>query len=635
MAFGKQKKKKKESRKDRKQRKIRFKDYPHLLNVKPKEKYVFHSDFFEIDNSVAAILSFFHRQGAADNFAPFWGINRIPSELDQDVSVVLFEQTQRLGEGWITDHQSRAESVSNMNLNEQEGSRSTIDQKRRLAANAQDLEVISSEIANGASYLNVHNRLLVKAPNLEALEKAITQIERLYVDRFSTLEIDSYPGEQRSELSNLFRKNEIKKGRGFYFTSVEYAGSHHLVTNGLSDDTGEYVGYMMEDVNNSAVLFDVNRYKHHIVISSDHVNEDLGRIHVTDLWGSKIGQSCLLNNHKVVHLVLDGADLDRLGPKFEKITSKIDMSSGDVNMFEMFGRHKDEMSIYASQMQKMILMAEQGYETTEADRSIIRNTLEDVLTKFYVENRMWRYNAKANRDKIRVVGIPHQDVPRLNDFIKYLALEHKKLLTSAAQDQDQLHAVKVLYGLFQNMLTTNGDLFDNPTTDKIDDAAYGSRVIYDFSRLMQRGKGVAMAQFVNILGFAVNNLGQGDTVIIHGAELINDSVKEYVINQFDRLFEKGGRVCYLYNKINHMLDDTAFNNFDTADYLIFGTMTPNLVEKYQEKLGQSIPPDLQQPLTGKSPDIGYIRRGFDNIIFRLDLSLGIDFNDLRKGVKKS
>ena len=135
--------------------------------------------------------------------------------------------------------------------------------------------------------------------------------------------------------------------------------------------------------------------------------------------------------------------------------------------------------------------------------------------------------------------------------------------------------------------------------------------------------GVAMAQLVNVIGFAVGNLGEGDTVIIHGAEQIDDGIKEYINLQFERLHNKGGRVCYLYNNVDKMLSDNAFCLLEKADYSILGNMTPNSVKDYQKIMGQSIPPDLAGLVTNKSSSVCYIRRGFDNVVFHQDLALGL------------
>lgn len=608
--------------KDKAERDLSFEKMPHLLKIKPKEKYVFKSDYFEVDNRVACIMSFFHTQGATDNYGPFWGINRIPNGLDENIVTVNFEQVCRMGESWIAAHQNTAEGISKMNENSQDqgGTNSSRNKARR---SRDDLETIAQELNDGASYLNVHNRILVKAPDLESLDKAVARIERLYLDRFATLRAAPYIGMQRTELSRLFAKNELKKGKGFYFTSNEYAGSYSLVTHGLEDPAGIYVGYMVGDVNNSAVLFDVNNYRHHIVVANEAYDESHNRAHMADIWGSKISQSCLMGNNRVIHLVLDTCDLDTIGPKFESITSKIDMNTGDLNMFEMFGEEKDELAIFPSQMQKLILMAEQAYETTDSDRSIIRGSLEEVATKFYIEQRMWYENAIVNRDRLRVVGIPHKDVPKLEVFVSYLDLEYKRLVHSDAQDSERLHAISILATTFRNLLSNNGDLFNTTTTDAIDLAKDGRRVIYDFSGLMRRGKGVAMAQLVNVIGFAIGNLGYGDTVIIHGSEHIDKGIRDYVNTQFDALWAKGGRVVYLYNNFEKMFNDQEFNHFDKADYSVLGCMTQNIVDAYQKRLGQSIPEDLVKLIVNKSPSLCYIRRGFDNVVFHQDLRVDL------------
>jgi len=600
-----------------------YDDFPHLLNMKPYEKYVFHSDYFEMDDGFATILSFFHMDGAADNFGPFWGINRIPSGLSNDISVVCFESVRRMDEDWLSGHQSRAEQVSQMNSKEQHGI-GTNTTKLNADRKEYDLQVIAQELQDGASYLHCHYRLMVKAPTLEELDKAIEKIGRLYIDRFATLlTVAPYIGEQKKELSTLFSKMSRRLGHGFYFTSTEYAGSYSIVTHGLEDAAGEYVGYMIGDVNNSAVLFDVDGYTRHIVVANENYDEELNRTHVADVWGSKISQSCLMNDHRVVHLVLDGTNLDTLGPKFEQFTYRIDMNNGDVNMFEMFGEDDEELSVLPAQMQKLILMAEQAYETNEHDRSVIRGTLEEIATEFYIHNRMWFEDAKNNRGKVRVVGIPHAQVPKLQMFVSYLDTKYKAMVNSTARDDERLHAFSILRLTFQNMLSNNGDLFNTITNERIDGVKEGRRVIYDFSKLMQRGKGVAMAQLVNIVGFAVGNLRKGDSIIIHGAEILDASVKTYVNMQFDRLWDKGGRVVYLYNNIEKMLLDKAFSNFDKANYTIIGNMSETNVADYQKSLGQEIPPDLVKLITTKSQDICYIRRDFDNVVFRQNLQLGI------------
>jgi hypothetical protein len=612
------------ARKEARQLKGSFDQYPHLLALKPKEKYVFRSDYFEVDdNYVACIMGFFHDEAARDDFGSFWGINRIPNGLADGVTVVVLEQVRRMGEKWIDDHLKTVEKLDKLEEGEQATS-GTMRSRRKAAKVADDMEIISGEIQDGASYLHVHNRLLIKAPDLATLDASIEKIGRLFIDRFGTLTVAAYPGEQRQELSKLFAKNEKKRGHGFHFTSIEFAGSHSLVTNGLNDATGEYVGHMVGDVNTSAVLFDVNAYKHHIVVADAGVNEHLSRAHVADMWGSKISQSALLNNGRTVHLVLNGTDLNTVGPALQGLTSRMDMSKGDVNMFELFGDREDELSIFSAHMQKLVLMAEQAYEPTENDRSIIRNELEKTATRFYVDQNMWALNAKENRHRLRIVDIPHRDVPRLQLFVTYLDTQYKSLANGSTSDQGMIQAYSILSSVFQNLLNNNGDLFNTHTNESIDGVRDSRRVIYDFSKLMRRGKGIAMAQLVNIVSFAVGNLGLNDTLLIHGVEHIDEAVKPYIESQLDHLFARGGRVAYIYNDVDKMLGDSGFNRFDAADYTVLGPMRDATVAEYQRQLHQDIPPDLEGLVTRRGENLSYLRRGVTNVVFATDLALGVN-----------
>lgn len=601
-----------------------FSSYPHLLALKPKERYVFHSDYFDVDDQVACIMAFFHDEGAIDGFGPFWGIDRIPHGLGEGVTFVVLDQVAKYSDKWVDAQITNSERMNNLAESETAEGKSA-SAARRSAKVARDTELVSAEIQNGAAYLNVHMRLLVKAPNLELLDEAMDKVARLYIDRFATLRVAGFPGQQRDELTRLWWNNDRKLGKGFDFTSLEYAGAYSMVTNGLADPGGEYVGYMVGDANNSAVLMDVNKYRHHVVLADETKNDFLSGQRLSAMWASKCAQSAMLRNASAVHIVLDSTDLSILGPRFDGLTARLDMNSGDVNPFEMFGSTDDELAVFSSQMQKLKLMFNQMYESTDgATGAIIDSELEAIATDFYVEQGMWRHNAKENRDKLRVVGIPHDQVPRLQMFASYVATAHKALVNSSKNDPKQLEALNVLKGIANTMLSTNGDLFNNITSDAVDKVASAKRVVYDFSDLLRRGKGVAMAQLVNIIGFAVGVMKPGDVVIFHGAENIDERIKDYLNTQFASLWDRGGRVVYAYNSVEAMLDDSRFNRFDTADYTVLGPMTPRLIERYQEILHQRIPHDLAGLLCTRDANLSYLRRDVTNVVFYTDLALGVN-----------
>ena len=600
-------------------------DYPHLLAVKPRQGYVFHSDYFDIDGEVGCILSYFHDESARDELPPFWGVNLIPY-LPQNVTAILLEQVSRVSESWLTDKIKSSERLDRLDTQEQ-SENGTTSSRRKASKVSADIERVIDEIQDGAAYLSVHYRILLKAPSLEVLDDVIDDLRRKYIDAVGNLSIAGHHGLQRQELATLFSPNASKKGKGFHFTSTELAGAFNLVTNGLNDRGGEFVGYMVGDVNNSGVLMDVDMYKHHVVVADDDKSRAprMKNAQIADMWGSKISQAALINSKRVVHIILDGADLTGvLGPRMETITARIDMSQGDVNPFEVFGERKDQLGLFSTHLEKLVLMTEQAYEPTDSDRSIIRASLKDTLTQFYVDQDMWVRNAKHNVDRLRLVGIPHDQVPQLKLFVTYLDQRYKALTGKANRDDELLHAYSVLSAVFKDMLDANGDLFNVVTKDVIDGAQKARRVIYDFSSLVNRGKGVAMAQLVNVLAFAASALGEGDTLIVHGAELIDKGVKPYVTDQFERLYRRNARVALCYNGVKAMLDDSEFNRFDEADWTALGAMSDALVPVYEKKLAKRIPVDMTKVITRRGEGLTFLRRGTVNVVFKRDLALGVN-----------
>lgn len=625
-----------------------FDEYPHLKGMKPKEGYVFHSDYYTVDDQVATVRSYFHDDESRDGYGDFWGVNRIPAGLDDDVTTIGLEQVSRRGEGWIEERLKKADQIEKINEREQAESGNARSQRKRSKV-ANDVNTASAEIADGAAYLHVHYRMFVRAKDLETLDHTMEKIESMNTENFGTLRMAAYPGEQRRELANAFANNDKKRGKGFDLTSTELSGSYNIVTNGMDDPDGEYIGQMVGDVNSSAVVMNVNGYDSHVVVATSKVHRALGNQNVADMWGSKLGQSALVDNNRVVHIVLNGADLDRLGPKFDALTYRVDMRNGEVNMFEIFGDKEDELTLFSAHISKLALMAEQIFTSEAGERMIARGMLEDLLKNFYIHRRMWVEDAKNHRDDLRVVGIPHDEVPLLHEFIGYLETRHKAVRRTEPVDQNELKAIDVLKAVFTNLLSQNGDLFDQPTSPAIDGARDGRRVVYDFSGIRRRGNGVAMAQLVNVISFAAANLESGGTVIIHGADEIVDphneydkversplsnAVKKYMYDEFESLRRRGGRVVYIYTNVDRMIADKDFNEFDAADYTVLGNMRSGTLVKYQKEMLQAIPRDLKALLLMRDVNYGYIRRGIENVVFAQDLLLGInpEFESVRRKI---
>lgn len=618
----------------------KFKDNKFLDDIRPKEGYCFRSDYFEIDDKYAKIVTFVNKGSSKKTLPIFWGINLIPQGVQQDVTIVLLKSVDRMTDAWIEDHQQTADNVTSFNENE---TKKSTDRKAKHEAEhkSTDIDIIAKELMDGASYLNIHFRLMIKANSLDSLEKAEAAVMRWYSNKFATLKIEPYEGRQRRELGTLLAPNVLKNGKGFYMTSTELAGNYNLVTQGLSDPTGSFLGNMEGDVNNSGVLMDIDDFSSHIVIAGDKKIKKLNKQFMSDMWALKLSNATIMNNNRVIHLVLNGVDLENIGMKrqdgsfidLSPLTSKINMNSGDVNPLEVFGSidyetgtAPDELTAFSSHVKKLTLMLKQLRKSS--DQEIVDGYMSRVINEYYVMEQMWLRNAKEHREDLRILGLPHTSYPRLSSMVQTLERMHKAELEKGdRRDPNDLKAVNLIKSTFESLLNTDGDLFDVYTNDVIDNAEYSKRVIYDFSSLRDRGVGLAMAQLVNVLDFATRRIQDGDLLVIHGVEFISDGVREYMSEVVDGIIARGGRIAYIYNNVEKMLDERSFNKFDSADYTALGYMSKSVFDRYIDILKQTVPETLINLVTSKQSNRFYVRRGTDNIVFGFDPKLSVRGGD--------
>lgn len=610
--------------------KEKIKDNPFFKALLPKKGWFFFSDYFKKDDVYQTILSVFYEVGADDGLPKFWGVQMLPRNLDQRVTVRTYMKLNKQEDSWVDAHVTKAEDLLNISQNEtaENGTRRDM---RKLSRREQDLIDIADDLDRGSKYHRVSFRILLKAPSLQLLDDSVLKIKNQYKKAFNALNVEAYVGEQARELSDLYTDVERQLGKNFMFTSDELAGNYHLLTHGIEDDDGEYIGEMVGDLNNSAVIMNFDRFSSQVVMAGKNKGVtlsgyDVRKVNATgiDLLGTKVGMSALLNEHRVVHLVLNNCQVSKIGVPLPELTTVINMNQGDINMFEMFGRVEDELTIFPAQLNKLILMVQQMFTADSSKKSIIDSVLNDLLIQFYVDKKMWYYNAQENRDRLRLVGLPHDQYPRLRVFVTYLDMLYKSILQSNKYDPDQLYAVNVLRGVFRKMLTNNSDLFDTITSKHIDNVRKGQRIIYQFGDLYKRGIPVAMAQYVNALGFAVGSLNAGDVVIVHGIDVLTPEVKAYTKAQFDLLHNQGVRTVLLYNDIDMMMDERMFNKFDEADYLILGGMSAVQVNRLKKTIEKDFTESLSKLLVHNIDTRYYIRRDIDNVVFLNDVLLGVD-----------
>lgn len=634
-------------------------DNEFVSSIVPKQGYKFYSDYFTIDDKVyAAIVTIMSKAGTNRKLFPMWGIQLIPGNLGANTTVRILMGVRAETSKWVEKYQSQADVMANSQKDTAQKSgrakRQNLSQQR-----LDDVRQISEDLTqNNDSYLGTSFQMLVKSDSLENLDVAINKINRFYNTQpnFGGMSVMAFDGEQDSELKHIFKSPDEHAGGKYHFTAAELAGQYNILTQGIEDETGEYVGDMRGETNANAIIWDINRFRDHVVIGSKYgaatvtgpVNYSNPRfpnanlVNVADqryqargttMWGVKLAQSALASNNRVVHLVLNGSRVQDLGLNLAQSTSYVPMQDGAINPFEIFGDRRFPIAAYAHQKSKMRLLVQQfNPELTPTD---LRKYLSKLLDDFYIDKHMYRNDAEEHPEKLRLI-LRHDQYPRLRDFTVYLAQAGK---TNFNQEAEAIQRIETAF----DAMSENADIFDKQTSDFLDETKEAPQVIYDFSSLSERDSGsndVMMAQFVNALSSAVNGLKAGDLVILHGADELRDNIKEYVYDVFGDLSKKHIRTAYLYDDIDRLLKDSDFNRIADADYTLLSGLSAPQVDKYQELLGKPLPASLKSQMTSKYEFRYYLSRASKNVIFDSHLMIDVprsykqQYRDIREKYKR-
>ncbi|MEY8661539.1 hypothetical protein AALT52_01320 [Ligilactobacillus faecis] len=596
----------------------------YLKEILPKYCYFFHSDYFEVGNEVAQILTIIMRNDVDRKKAPFWGVRLFPRGLGKNVKGRLISQLSTKDDNWIKDNMSEAEKAIQSEYKDFDPKNFDSDS---VVAKIRDLKQIHADVKSGA-YHGVEFKVLLKAPTLEELDRA-REAYRISLNTFEGVHAEPFEGQQREDYQKLYTSPDTQLGAAFnkkMYTSQELAGSYYLVSKGVNDLTGEYVGLSTGDINNTAAIFDVDDWLDNVVVASDFAARTRSNFdknvqknaRSATLWGKKIAEAALIENHRVVHIVLDGTDMESIGTDLSQITVKLELGRGAINPFQIFGRKDDQITSYPKATEKIRLMIQQiSPSLSDTD---LNDDLTDILKDFYIDKGLWKANAQENESILSLVGIPNDEYPLLRDFIKYLDVYYTKYVKEG--NKQGIKSIRKLRGAFKKMREENGDIFNKITDNQVNIAHNMPQAIYDFSNMSGRGEGIAMAQLINTLSYATQSLERGDVLIIHGTESISDSVKDFVAGTLEKLRKSDVRIAYLYNDILKAIDDADFNRLANADYTLFGSMPEKALEKYSDVLNANIPKALRDKLTTNGDDlIYYLSRGREKFLFELDLVL--------------
>ena len=620
-------------------------DHP-LRDLFFRNGFKFHSNYFEHGDRFYRIITLIEPLEADRALVRMWHVNMYPmpsvlndpNDMHDEGSVhgvhgQFFEMYENKPKSWFDKKLGDIDRKAN----QEEATAEGIKQVRKLSIRKQDIAIITDDYFMNDMYASTEYKVLLSAKSLHDLDIATFRYQQHIEGRFDGIHFEVYEGQQRQDYTNLLRTADVQLGMHPMATSSEYAGGYSILSRGVTDPNGDYIGQMYGDINNTAVLMDLDNYDNRVIFGSNADPEmlkytsadfDQGTKSST-VFGVRLAQSALINNHRVIHLVLNDSKPQNIGANLDDITTMVSMNHGAINPFEIFGEIKDgkvvdELDLFPSHSLKIRNMIKQI--SPSIDDVDLNKTFTDVFKNFYYDEGMLVDNPKENQDKLRLAGLPHDQYPLLEKFVAYLNLEYE----NANKRHDSVKAARLerLESAFTTMLVDNSSIFNSKTDMTVDNTENSPQVIYDFSGIKRnRGIGVAMAQLINVIRYATASLDRRDVLIIHGADNIADATKEYLKDVFVGLRDKGVRLAFLYDSVESAIDDSVFNDFDSADYSVLGMMSKSLINKYQNMRQRALPNALTNTIVELNDDqhssiYYYLSRRLDNVIFALDLVLG-------------
>ncbi len=622
--------------------------------IAPKGNIKFNDIYFMIDGKYATILTFIVSPGSANKLNPMWGINLIPSIANskklnnKNVETKAIYSISRREDSWVKNKIPDAVEISEEGYKESRKASQAIDAKL-FEDFYNDAHVIADEVKDNASYLDLSIRITIKASSKEDLNDAIFVLEQYYKDRFKTsVDLVPFVGEMHHEYANMLEPAKHQRGENYMLTSKELAGSYPFIKRGVNDPMGTYVGQLAYEVNSDPVLLDGLNFRNLAVICARDKAEDIRRNSRTKLkkypykattaWSNKIAQDAIIRGNKTIEFVLNGESPQKLRPELMDITAYINLLNerSGINMFQAFSKGMNELNAYNVLIEKIKTITRQfsQQESELDDTGLTKEDLDklgEIIPAFLEYEGIWKMDAKNRMEDLRLLNLPNDQYPQLNDFKLYLKYSSSAAEGDAALGRgiSDLESSKKLYRIFNAISQNHSHLFDRKTTIKREKVRDANRVIFDFKSLRQTAKDALMGHFINTFSFSEQELDEDDVVIIHGMDFLTDSVKKYLEVRIAELNERGVKVVLMYenadilfeekNKLHRNEENTHRVWFRNADMRITNSMTANNIEAYSELLKIDLPPSITRGMSGSDRYMYFLNRDRESVLFNLEI----------------
>lgn len=370
-----------------------------------------------------------------------------------------------------------------------------------------DLQELNREITKkNISILGMYVRIFVPASTKEGLFRRVEDIK----DKTSNFKSTILSGELDFEYHAPFIPAQYQidlpnRRRGIPVKPHDLAGGYFFNHTKLEDQRGVYMGWTPTRgaVNFNFLERDERRTRSFMIISGN----------------PKMGQRSFLLKHIdglyakgnfIRNFDANGTFLDQTRKQHGLI---LDLSgeANRINIFQVFptvtneeGTEVDKKKSYNLHIEKLKnIFKLLNDEATGDDLT----SLGQILNEFYIEEGLWARNPTLNPEKLKATELVAEEYPILSDFVMYVEDYQDKLQSKKHTNKIELSSVNRIYNTFNELLTTNADMFEGTT--EFQDISREQVVTFDLSGLK------AMPNLLNAQIFSVLSLVSAD-IVNHG-----------------------------------------------------------------------------------------------------------------------
>ncbi|WP_314580325.1 virulence factor [uncultured Streptococcus sp.] len=370
-----------------------------------------------------------------------------------------------------------------------------------------DLQELNREITKkNISILGMYVRIFVPASTKEGLFRRVEDIK----DKTSNFKSTILSGELDFEYHAPFIPAQYQidlpnRRRGIPVKPHDLAGGYFFNHTKLEDKRGVYMGWTPTRgaVNFNFLERDERRTRSFMIISGN----------------PKMGQRSFLLKHTdglyakgnfIRNFDANGTFLDQTRKQHGLI---LDLSgeANRINIFQVFptvtneeGTEVDKKKSYNLHIEKLKnIFKLLNDEATGDDLT----SLGQILNEFYIEEGLWARNPTLNPEKLKATELVAEEYPILSDFVMYVEDYQDKLQSKKHTNKIELSSVNRIYNTFNELLTTNADMFEGTT--EFQDISTEQVVTFDLSGLK------AIPNLLNAQIFSVLSLVSAD-IVNHG-----------------------------------------------------------------------------------------------------------------------